>query len=183
MATFGSGGAFRTLLDVLALVLTPIAVPMCLGLFLRRLPDWAPPTAIAAGFFVSASIRFGIPAFGIEPWFYHQQLLSVIATSVAILLASRFFFGREPRESTEREQRFFELIKRPVDFATEIGGDSTSRQLRIVGTFGLCIGAGILLLLLPASSAGHAGKIMAVAGGTLAISLAMFLRGRDKPVQ
>ena len=181
LAAFGSGGAFKTLLDFLALVLTPIAVPMCLGLFLRRLPSWAAPTAIACGFGVSAAIRFGLPALGFTPWFYHEQIFAVVGTSTAVLLLSRFFFGWEAPEVAERETRFFELMKRPVDFASEIGADSTLRQLRIVGTFGLCIGCGILLLLFPASSAGHAGKILAVASGTLSISLAMFLRGGRKP--
>jgi hypothetical protein len=77
---------------------------------------------------------------------------------------------------------FFTRRNRPVDFAAEIGASTDDRQLRIVGLFGLTIGCGVLLLLLPASSAGHGGKIIAIAVSTLGIGTLMWWRG-GKPAR
>jgi hypothetical protein len=78
----------------------------------------------------------------------------------------------------ERETVFFSRRDRPVDFAAEIGEGNDGRQLRIVGLFGAAIGVAILLLLIPASSAGHAAEITAVALSTLAVSGLMIWSGR-----
>jgi hypothetical protein len=46
--------------------------------------------------------------------------------------------------------------------------------MKVVGVFGLVVGASLLLLLIPASSAGHAGKIVATAAGTSVIGALLF---------
>jgi hypothetical protein len=77
-----------------------------------------------------------------------------------------------------RELEFFSRRNRLVDFGAEIGEANDGRQLRVGGAFGTIIGLTILLLLIPASSAGHAGRICAVASSTVGIGLLTRWLGR-----
>jgi len=176
MAHFGRGGIFKILIDVLATLLAPIAMPMLLGLFLRRVPIAAPYVSIAVGFCVSFSIFFAPMVSNANPWPFQYQVGAIIAVSaIAFLLVCAL---RQPDAAMlEREKEFFSRRDRPVDFVTEIGVANDDRQLRLVGVFGISIGIAILLLLIPASSAGHTGEIFAVSLSTLAISGLMIWSG------
>ena len=177
MARFGRGGIFKILMDVLATLGAPVAMPMLLGLFLRRVPIAAPYVAIGAGFCVSLSIYLAPLVSTAQPWSFQAQVGAVVAVSTLAFLLVRAL-GRPDAAALEREQEFFSRRDRPVDFAAEIGVANDGRQLRVVGLFGAAIGLAILLLLIPASSAGHSGEIVAVALATLGIGALMFRAGR-----
>ncbi len=179
MARYGRGGVFNILMDVMATIAAPIAVPMVLGLFLRRVPPAAPFVSIGAGLCVSIPIYLAPLVFGTAPWPFQNQVGAVVAVSLGSFLAVRAFF-RLDEAALAREQEFFSRRNRPVDFAAEIGPANDGRQLRIVGAFGTALGLAILLLLLPASSAGHAGKICAVATSTFSIGGLMIWVGRGR---
>ncbi len=177
MARFGRGGIFKILMDVMATIGAPLAMPMLLGLFLRRVPLVAPYASIAAGFSVSLSIYLAPLVSTAKPWAFQHQVAAVIAVSVITFLLARAW-RRPDAAMLEREAEFFARRDRPVDFAAEIGESNDGRQLRIVGVFGVTIGLAILLLLIPASSLGHAREICAVALATLGISGLMLWAGR-----
>jgi Na+/proline symporter len=176
MARLGRGGIFKILMDVMATLAAPLTTPLMLGLFVRRVPTPAPYVALAAGFVVSFSIYLAPFVSNAQPWAFHQQVGAVVAASVVSFLLVRAWL-RPDAAAREREQEFFARRNRPVDFAAEIGAPNDGRQLRIVGLFGMTIGAGVLLLLLPSSSAGHGGKILAVALTTFGIGALMWRRG------
>ena len=177
MAKFGRGGIFNILIDVMATIAAPLAVPLVLGLFLRRVPTPAPFAAIGAGFCVSFSIYLAPRLLGTTPWLFQSQVGAVMAVCLITFLAVR---ALHPPDATAlaREQEFFTRRNRPVNFAAEIGVGNDGRQLLIVGTFGAVLGLAVLLLLIPASSASHAGKILAVASSTLALGSLMIWLGR-----
>lgn len=177
MARLGQGGVFKILVDVMGTIVPPLAVPMVLSLFLRRVPPAVPFAAIGVGLVVSLSIFLLPGLLHAAPWTFQAQVSVVGAVTALTFLAVR---GRRPSDAATqaREHEFFSRRNRPVDFAAEIGRGNDGRQLRIVGAFGLVLGTAILLLLLPASSAGHAGKICAVALATLAIAGLMVWAGR-----
>ncbi len=177
MARFGRGGVFNILIDVMATVAAPVAVPMVLGLFMRRVPPVAPFAAIGAGFCVSFPIYLAPLVSHAKPWTFQSQVGTVMAVSLLAFLAVRRLC-RPDAAAIAREEEFFSRRDRPVDFAAEIGPGNDGRQLRIVGTFGAALGLAILLLLIPASSAGHAGKICAVALSTFGIGCLMIWLGR-----
>ncbi len=177
MARYGRGGIFKILMDVMATIGAPLAMPMLLGLFLRRVPLVAPYASIAAGFGVSLSIYLAPLVSTARPWAFQYQVAAVVAVSVITFLLVRAW-RRPDAAMLEREAEFFARRDRPVDFAVEIGESNDGRQLRIVGVFGVTIGLAILLLLLPASSLGHAREICAVALATLGISGLMIWAGR-----
>jgi len=180
MAKLGKNGIFDVLMSVMGTIAAPISVPMVLGLFIRRVPLAAVFSSIAAGFGVSLLIFVAsqLPhVFGITPWTFQSQVGVTIAVSLAVFFAVRAL--RQPGEATlAMEQEFFSRRDRPVDFEAEVGGANDHRQLRVIGAFGVALGLAVLLLLIPASSAGHGGKICAVALSTLSISLGMMWLGR-----
>jgi len=177
MAHFGRGGIFKILMDVMATVVAPLATPMLLGLFLRRVPVAAPYASIAAGFLISLSIYLAPILANVKPWSFQHQVGTVIAVSLMVFLTTRALW-KPTADMQAREDEFFSRRDRPVDFATEIGEANDGSQLRIVGSFGAAIGFAILLLLLPRSSHGHALKIIAVACSTLSVSALMLWAGR-----
>ena len=177
MARFGRGGIFKILMDIMATIGAPLATPMMLGLFLRRVPVAAPYASIVAGFCVSLSIYLAPLVSAAKPWGFPAQMGAVVAVSAITFLLVRAL-RRPDAAMEEREAEFFSRRNRPVDFVAEIGVANDGSQLRIVGVFGATIGLAILLLLIPASSAGHAAEIIAVALSTLTIAGLMIWSGR-----
>jgi Na+/proline symporter len=176
MAHFGRGGIFRILMDIMATIGAPLATPMLLGLFVRRVPVLAPYASIAVGFCVSLSIYLTPIVSSAAPWPFQYQMGAVLAVSVITFFVVRARMPLDP-EMAAREQEFFGRRDRPVDFAAEIGEANDGQQLRIVGAFGAALGAAILLLLLAPSSAGRGGLIIAVAASTFGIGALMLWAG------
>jgi len=177
MARFGRGGIFKILMDVMATVGAPLTTPLVLGLFLRRVPVAAPYASLAAGFATSLSIYLVPLLTTAAPWSFQHQLGTVVGVSALTFLLVRALKAPDA-EMQAREKEFFSRRDRPVDFAAEIGEANDGRQLRVVGVFGVTIGGAILLLLVPASSAGHSVEIVAVACSTLAIGVLLLWSGR-----
>jgi solute:Na+ symporter, SSS family len=177
MARFGQGGVFKILIDIMATIGPPLAVPMVLSIFLRRVPPVVPFTSIGTGLGVSLSIFLAPLLTNARPWTFQAQVGTVAAATLATFFVVRAWCRPDPA-TLAREQEFFSRRNRPVDFSAETGIGNDGPQLRIVGAFGLAVGLAILLLLFPASSAGHSGKICAIAFSTLAVGGVMFVAGR-----
>ncbi len=182
MAALGSGGVFSLMIKLMAQVMAPIGIPMVWGIFVRRVPTWATPFAIVVGFVVSSGIEYAPGLFGTAPWLYYQQILALFtASSAAFLGACLLYWRRAPDPAVvARETEFYSRWGRPVDFTAEIGAGNDGRQMRVIGVFGLAMAAAILLLLIPASSAGHSGKILVIAGGTGLVGGALWTSGRRR---
>ncbi|HWA85132.1 MAG TPA: hypothetical protein VG710_02820 [Opitutus sp.] len=178
MANYGRGGIFKILMDVMATIGAPLATPLMLGLFVRRVPTLTPYIAVVAGFVVSLSIYLAPLVTGVQPWVFHEQVGAVVTVSATTFFLAQMLL-RMDAAAIEREREFFGRRNRPVDFAAEIGAPSDGRQLRVVGLFGMAIGSGVLLLLIPASSAGHAGEIIAIAVATFGIGGFLAWRSRN----
>jgi Na+/proline symporter len=176
MARYGRGGIFNILIDVMATVAAPVAVPLVLGLFLRRVPLAAPFVSIGAGLCVSLSIYLAPLILHTGAWVFQSQVGAVVAVSALGFLGVRALVAPDP-EALAREEEFFSRRDRPVDFEAEIGEGNDGRQLLIIGAFGASLGLAVLLLLIPASSVGHAGKICAVALSTFSIGGIMLWLG------
>jgi len=175
LVRFGSGSVFKLLMDLIALVMAPVAVPLFWGLFVGRTPQWAAPGTIIVGIVTSSSIAFGPSLLGTTPWFFQEQIFSVIGIGTLFFLGSRLFYRGDDPEAVAREVEFFSRRDRPIDFTAEVGAGNDTAQLRIVGIFGLVLGCALLLLLIPASSAGHTGKILALAASMAGVGALLFI--------
>ncbi|MFA5262560.1 MAG: hypothetical protein WC378_01955 [Opitutaceae bacterium] len=181
MASLGSVGVFSLLIDIISLVLVPLAVPMLWGLFVRRVPNCAAPVAVITGVVVSSFI-VGLPKLlGTTPWTYQEQIFTMFAASTLAFFGARFVHRGDDPEVTAREKEFFGNRDRPVDFSAEIGTGNDGRQMRIVGIFAFLMGVAIFLLIIPASSAGHWGKIFCISGTIATVgALLLYLGYRRK---
>ena len=180
MSMIGSGGVFKLMFDITGLVVIPLTMPMMWGVFVRRVPTWGPPLSIVVGLVVSSGIQYGPKLLGTTPWLYHEWIFTLMVVSTLTFFGACFVYWRqEPNpDVVAREEEFFSRWSRPVDFKAEIGEGNDGRQMRIVGLFGLIMAAAILLMLIPASSAGHSGKILTIAGSTAAVGALLFFCGR-----
>jgi Na+/proline symporter len=174
MASLGGGSVFSLLLDIIAVVLLPVIVPLTWGLFVRRVPQWGAAVSILTGLVLSVAIKFAPAWLGSAPWLYDEQVFAVFGAGTLAFFLARLAWRKDDAKMTAIEQEFFSRRDRPVDFAHEVGGANDQRQMKVVGIFGLVVGASLLLLLIPASSAGHAGKIVATAAGTSVIGALLF---------
>ncbi len=177
MAKLGHGGIFSILVSALATLAPPVAVPLVLSFFFRRVSPIVAVSSVAIGLVVSISIYFAPIITTVEPWVFQKQVGTVIAVAALVFFVARAIFPPDA-ETLAREEEFFSRRDRKVEFAVEIGVGNDGRQLRIVGAFGVALGLATLLLLIPASSKGHLGEICIVALFTFTVGGTMAWKGR-----
>lgn len=144
------------MLDVGALLAVPIAIPLLWGLFFRQTPWWAALLSIGAAFLPSCFVFFNIPLtyIGFSPefsdgfvWTYQQKLFSVFGIGTFGFLLSMLFAPAKDSEHREMVDKFFKVMKTPIDFEQEIGDGNDVRQLTAIGRFGAAVAGFIALLL------------------------------------
>ena len=175
-------GIFEIMLDIGALLLIPIQIPLMWGLFIRKTPPWAALFSIGCAFTVSLMAFLSVPLsyFGFPAeatWTFQVKFFGVLsAGSLSFLLSTTF---APKRESAHRKKvdKFIQTMKRPIDFKTEVGEGNDMAQLKIIGRFGLTISAFIaLMLVIPNPTAGKL-SIASLALIIGAISLLMIKAG------
>lgn len=174
----GAGGVFGLVLEIIAILLAPVALPMVLGLWVRRVPWWTPVATIVAGLAAALAVAFLPELLGTTAWLYHERVFTVAGTGLVVFFASRHWSGALDPETIERERHFFALRDRPVNFAQEVGRGNDSRQMSIMGLFAWALTLAFLLLTLPRSSAGHSIKFIILAVTSAVIGFALQWRAR-----
>jgi SSS family transporter len=178
LAKMGAGGVFALVLDIIAVLLAPVALPLMLGVFVRRVQRYVAPVAIVCGLCTGAGAAF-LPSWtGGEPWLYHERIFAVVVAGTCAFFAARRFGPRLDHETAAIEVEFFSRRDRPVDFAVEVGAGNDSRQMRVIGCFALALCGGFLLLALAESSRDHLGKFMVPAVFAGGVAAALFSRAR-----
>ena len=151
-------GIFEIMLDVGALLAVPIAIPLLWGLFFRQTPWWAALLSIGFAFVPSCFFFFYKAIFnfigyseefidGLE-WTYQEKLFSVFFAGTFGFLFSTLFAPTKNSEHRAMVDRFFKLMKTPIDFEKEIGTGNDLRQLTAIGRFGAVVAGFVALLLL-----------------------------------
>jgi len=173
-----SKGIFEYMIDFGAMLNLPMAVPLILGLFIKRAPGWSAIVSILCTFTVALSII----SLGIELNFQQKIFINFSVGAVAFM-ATIPFWPRSSPENKERIRGFYERMHTPVDFATEVGEGNDSKQLIILGTFASIMGGFVcLLLLIPNELSGRL-MVLFVAGFMLLIGLSMIFAGRRVEVR
>jgi len=145
-------GIFEIMLDVGALLMSPIQIPLMLGLFIRRTPSWAALVSIGCGLSVALLAFVDVPlsTFGFSQdasWTFQAKFFGVfIAGSLGFLITIPFApsAGSEHRKMVDK---FITEMKTPIDFQSEVGQSNDGAQLKVIGRFGLAIAAFIALML------------------------------------
>ena len=176
----GSSGVFGLVLDIIAILLAPVALPMALGLWVRRVPEWTPVFTIGCGLVAALAAAF-LPAFlGGQAWLYHERVFLVVGVGLAAYFGSRRWSRPLDSVTAEREQHFFALRDRPIDFAGEVGAGNDTRQMRVMAIFAGALAVGFLLLLIPSSSAGHHLKFIALASICAVVGAGLYWLARRR---
>jgi Na+/proline symporter len=171
-------GAFGIMLTVGAMLALPLAVPLLLCLFIKRVPGWSAMAAAGAALIPSIIGYF-------QGWNFQTQVLVNVVVGVAAFFACMPAWRFAPPAYRDKVDAFFTRMHTPVDFEQEVGQSSDRQQLNIIGGFALIIGSAILLLLLlPNPWLGRLG-ILFVAGTLLLVGTLMrwYGRGAAHPVQ
>jgi solute:Na+ symporter, SSS family len=144
-------GIFEHMLTLGALLTLPMAIPMVMGLFVKRVPPWAAIVSAGCAFLVN-----GIVTLSGWKWNFQEQVFINAAVGVSAFLACRFGWGGVTADYKTKVDNFFRIMRTPVDFEREVGASSDLRQARVVGGFALAIGLAMFgLLLLPNASSGR----------------------------
>jgi SSS family transporter len=174
-------GVFEVLLDITALVAMPMTVPMFMGLWIRRAPNWAAWASCGAAFCVSVLSLFTQRLFGVE-WNFQEKSFLILGVGVAGFLLSMPFYSRCTLEYKARVEAFFKLMHTPVDFDREIGGANDFSQLKIVGAFAVVMGLALALLLFVPNTIQDRWAIVAISGTVAGLGgLMVWLGWRSAP--
>jgi Na+/proline symporter len=186
---FAQFSLFQLMLDFGILVALPQALPLVLGLFIRRTPAWSGWSTVLMGFATGCLTRYfltvewALRTFGErghpndwerQNW---DQAIAVgvnIGVGVSWFCFTKLFYRRSPVAYQEAVEAFSRNIERPVDYDTEEGAIATDdRQSRLIGWLCLPYGAVICLLaLIPNPLSGRlaflfCGVVMGIIGTTL----------------
>jgi len=165
-------GVFEIVLDLGAMLGLPLAVPMLLALFLRRVPSWAAIASVVAGLFPSL-----VAFLSIEPWTFQQKVFTNMAASTVVFVGSALLWSTASDRYRQKVNHFFKTMLTPVDFAKEVGQPNDLSQLKIVGGFAVGIGLFICgLMVLPNPIDGRL-SILFVGGFVLVVGLSLVLTG------
>ena len=146
-------GIFEIMLDVGALLMSPIQIPLMWGLFIRRTPSWAALLSIGCAFTVSLMAFLNVPlstfGFSLEAtWTFQAKFFGVLAAGSFGFLISIPFAPPKGSEHRNMVDQFITTMKTPIDFDAEIGQSNDLAQLKVIGWFGAAIAVFIALMLI-----------------------------------
>jgi Na+/proline symporter len=152
---------FNLMLNYSAMVSLPVAIPLVMGLFVKRAPAWAgwSTALVTLGTSLITNLLFGErlahALFGanlgksdISYWTFLVSVFFNTAAGAGWFMFTCLFAESRPVEEKERIDKFFQMLHTPVDFAKEEGAGSDNLQAKIMGMLSLIYGGFILLLLL-----------------------------------
>jgi hypothetical protein len=175
---------FELYLDFGILVTLPQAMPLLLGIFIRRTPAWSGWSTWLVGFLTGYETRshftlawavqtFNPPHFNPNKWEgqnWNQAVaaLMIIGVCTAWFCFTRFFYNRESGAYKGMIEEFSRNIETPVNFDREEPGAATDdKQSRLIGW--LCIPYGALICLLALVPNPPAGRLAFVFCGGLVV--------------
>lgn len=172
-------GVFELMLDIGAMLALPLAVPMLLALFVKRVPAWSALASIGMAFCVSA-VGFYSEALFENPWSFPAVVFANLSAGIAGFLLTLPWWRRSTLAYQMQVDHFFTNMHRPIDFLTEVGGGNDRGQLKVMGWFAVIIGGFIVsLMLLPNPGVGRLG-ILFVGGFVGVVGLFLLNASRLK---
>jgi len=181
---------FELTLALAGLVGMPMTLPLVLGVFVRKTPNWSGWGTVIVGMSLASLCWFAVPlewiasSLNLDPELDASQIQDVrfaMTLLVATLGSGVFFLSSgmwDPKVESEGRVEFFARMKRPIDEATEVSGDSVAKQAKFIGRLGMCYGFGVMAFCLFAASWGDRAPFLASGGIVAVISIVLYLSGR-----
>lgn len=175
----------------------PQAVPLMLGMFHRKAPDWSAWSTLAVGFATSILLVFLLDKENLAAWFANfslsdnelNDLKLALTTGILIGICILWFYFSlllaKPRraEDEARVRSFFDEMNRPIDPAVEGSNEaynSDARQFDVIGKLCLVYGISILALLIFDNAPGGIIAIAGCGGMISALGGWLLFHGRRK---
>ncbi len=152
---------FDLMMSVSTMIQVPLLIPLIVGIFVRKTPNWAPWVTVILGLTVSGVMKDVITPQLVAGWMGLNELTTreVVDMNLMLTLAAHLFitagffcstslFYKEQSDPyKEQREHFFEDLETPV--IADDRQDSYDRQQRNkLGIMVMCMGAGILLMSL-----------------------------------
>ena len=146
-------GIFEIMLDIGALLLVPIQIPLMWGLFIRKTPSWAALLSIGCAFIVSLMAFLNVPLsyFGFPAeatWTFQVKFFGVVAAGTLGFFISIPFAPALGSVHRNMVDNFITNMRTPIDFKTEVGESNDLAQLNVIGKFGAAITIFITFMLI-----------------------------------
>lgn len=174
------------------LVAVPIAVPMILGLFVRKTPDWAAWSTVLFGLLISwggqkyldagwLESTLGLPApltaREADDWSIIVGIVLNLSLGSAWFVATRWFYREPVGPRKEELETFFHNLHRPVT-PEETGGEKDSLQGFMLGRLSIVYGIFVMALALIPNSLTGRFTFLICGGIVLTIGILLWRSGR-----
>lgn len=179
---------FDIVLNVGALIGFPMLIPVLLGMWVRKTPDWAGWTTLIVGGVVSYVFGISLQASDIEHLFGLDQALTgrewadlkvglslaahVILTGGFFLLTTRFYKGLSPEREKEVDQ-LFENWNTPLISQGEEQQNLDTKQRSMLGNLICTAGFGILAMALIPNE--PTGRLLFLLCGSIVLTVGILL--------
>ena len=152
---------FDLMMSVSTMIQVPLLIPLIVGIFVKRTPQWAPWATVMLGLVVSWLMKDVITPQLVASWMGLNELTAreVVDMNLMLTLAAHLFitagffcatsllYKEEKDKHKARTENFFEDLERPV--IADDAQDGYDRQQREkLGVMVILMGAGILLMAL-----------------------------------
>ncbi|EIJ2377251.1 transporter [Vibrio alginolyticus] len=189
---------FDIVLNVGALIGFPMLIPVLLGMWIRKTPDWAGWATLVVGGFVSYIFGISLQAEDVERLFGLEQAFTgrewadlkvglslaahVVFTGGFFLLTTRFYKGLSPEREKEVAQ-LFENWNTPLVADSEEQQNLDTKQRGMLGKLISVAGFGILAMALIPNE--PSGRLLFILCGAIVLSVGVLLvnaaRGPKSP--
>lgn len=151
-AQAGGNGVFGLMLDVGTLLAMPLAVPLFVGIFIKRAPVWSCVVSVCfsltgsmIGFYSSNLTDMGLLS---ESWAFQDKLFWNVALGTFGFVITMPFWKYASPAYKAKVDAFFENMHTPIDFEKEVGQGNDHQQLHILGLFSVIVGVFVALLMI-----------------------------------
>ncbi|GAK20689.1 LOW QUALITY PROTEIN: sodium-solute symporter [Vibrio sp. JCM 19052] len=179
---------FDIVLNVGALIGFPMLIPVLLGMWIRKTPDWAGWATLVVGGFVSYIFGISLQAEDVERLFGLEQAFTgrewadlkvglslaahVVFTGGFFLLTTRFYKGLSPEREKEVAQ-LFENWNTPLVADSEEQQNLDTKQRGMLGKLISVAGFGILAMALIPNE--PSGRLLFILCGAIVLSVGVLL--------
>lgn len=152
---------FDLMMSLSAMIQVPLLIPLILGLFIKKTPQWAPWATVLLGLFMSWFMKelftpqvfanwMGLPEFTSRESADMSLILTLAAhvfITAGFFWATSLFYNESTDNNKAETDRFFKHLETPV-IADDQQDEFDRLQRNKLGTMVICMSAGILLMAL-----------------------------------